>query len=340
MKVSIIILNYNSGKLIEKCVSSVLKTQDMDFEIIVVDNASRDKSHLLCKQKFPSINLVENKTNLGYCEGNNIGIKKAKGEFIVILNPDTEVEPDWLKELMTTYQKNGPGLYQPKIMDGLEENLINNTGNMITLFGFHYSRGRGEEDIGKYEVLETIGYPTGACIFTSKKTLEKLGYFVPFFFAYYDDFSLAWRAAHVGIASYYVPSSVILHLEGYSFKNNPKKFFLNQRNRWYCLLTHYSRKTFYKILPSILVLEIFVIVNSLLKGMFTEKIRSYLDLIKNRDLIKKTYEELESKKHLSDKEIISNFMYKPQFSIISQSDSNKIFDKLQHGLTKLSLLVI
>jgi len=98
--VSIIILNYNAGRLLEECIDSIYHSNYENFEIILVDNDSKDNSHVKCKEKFPLINLLENKKNLGYCEGNNVGIRHAKGEFVIILNPDTIVDPDWIKELL------------------------------------------------------------------------------------------------------------------------------------------------------------------------------------------------------------------------------------------------
>ena len=98
--ISIIILNYNSGNWLTDCVDSLLKTNYKNYEIIVVDNLSVDNSHKICKEKFEQVILIENSENLGYCEGNNVGINKAKGDFLVILNPDTLVEPNWLDELV------------------------------------------------------------------------------------------------------------------------------------------------------------------------------------------------------------------------------------------------
>ena len=109
--VSIIILNYNADQLLLDCVESIMKTNYDNFEIIVVDNASVDGSHKKCKEKFEKIRLIENEKNLGYCGGNNVGIQDAKGDFIVILNPDTTVEPDWLSELVSVYNKCGEALY-------------------------------------------------------------------------------------------------------------------------------------------------------------------------------------------------------------------------------------
>jgi len=102
--VSIIILNYNAGHLLIDCVESILNTHYPNYEVIVVDNASEDNSHTKCKEKFPSIRLIENTENLGYCEGNNVGIRQAKGSFVVILNPDTLAESDWLMHLMSAYK--------------------------------------------------------------------------------------------------------------------------------------------------------------------------------------------------------------------------------------------
>ena len=105
--ISIIILNYNAGELLINCVNSVFNSKYENYEVIVVDNISSDNSHKECKEKFKKIKLIENTENFGYCEGNNIGIRKAKGEFIVILNPDTMVDPYWLDEFLKAHSKFG-----------------------------------------------------------------------------------------------------------------------------------------------------------------------------------------------------------------------------------------
>ena len=171
---SIVVLNYNAGDLLLNCINSIYTTQNQKFEVIVVDNTSTDNSHKKCKEKFPQINLIENKENFGYCEGNNIGIREAKGEFIVILNPDTIVEPNWLDELMRAFLKFGDGMYQPKILATTDHNLILSTGNMVQLFGFGFSRGRGEKDSNQYDNDQKISYASGACLFTSSKIMKSL----------------------------------------------------------------------------------------------------------------------------------------------------------------------
>ena len=134
--VSIIILNYNAGQILLDCFESVIKTNYDNFEIIIVDNASKDKSHRKCKEKFERVRIIENEKNLGYCEGNNVGIKNSKGEFIVILNPDTTVHPDWLNELFCAYNKFGEGLYQPKHLSLSEKNSLHECRKHVKHFWF------------------------------------------------------------------------------------------------------------------------------------------------------------------------------------------------------------
>jgi len=305
--VSIIVLNYNAGDLLVNCIKSLLENNYNNYEIILVDNASKDNSHKKCKEKFNDIKLIENKQNLGYCEGNNVGIKQATGEFIVVLNPDTKVEPNLITELVTAYKKHGEGLYQPKIISLYEENILQSTGNMLHIFGFGFARDKGVSDSVQRNEIEQIGYASGTCLFTSQSVLKKVGLFDPFLFLYHDDLDLGWRAAQLGIKSYYVPMAKILHAESYSLKWSSKKFFWLERNRRYCLLTHYSKDTYKKMLPYLLQVELMVWLFYLTKGFLGAKIKAELEVRKNRRNIMNRYQELESRKIIPDLELIKLF---------------------------------
>ena len=338
--ISIVILNYNAGELIYNCINSVFQTKYENYEVILVDNISTDHSHKKCKESFPDIHLIENKENLGYCEGNNVGIRNASGEFIVILNPDTKVESNWLEELFNAYQKFGEGLYQPKII-AFENNLFESGGNMLQVFGFGYSKGRELQDKGQYDEACEIGYASGACLFTKTDTIKKIGLFDPFIFLYHDDLDLGWRAAQLGIKSFYAPKSKIYHAGSYNYKWSGKKFYWLERNRHYCLLTHYSKKTFYKMLPSIILVEIMMIIFYLSKGFIKMKFSAYKDILKNLNHINKKYHEIENKKIISDSELIKkmpNEIFIPdQFS---NSLSATIFNKTISSLSKIVKIFI
>ncbi len=339
---SIIILNYNAGQLLFDCVESLLETKYQNYEIIIVDNASNDKSYKKCKEKHPQIQIIENEENLGYCEGNNIGIRKAGGEFIVILNPDTLVEPDWLTELFAAYEKNGEGLYQPKFLTTTDHSILMSTGNMIHIFGFGYSRGKGEKDDKKYDKIEVIGYASGTCLFTSANILKKLDMLDSFLFAYHDDLDLGWRAALQGIKSYYVPKSIVYHPpEGFSFKWSSYKFYLLERNRLYCLLTHYSRRTLFKMTPALILVEINIIFFYLTRRMLILKIKASLDIIKNMRHVLKRYSQIQKERKITDKEIIVNFrdeLIVPKE--VANKKSNILFNNFISKISKITRWII
>jgi len=332
--ISIIILNYNAGELLLNCIDSLKKSTYQNIEILVVDNISSDDSHIKCKKQFPDIRLIQNRKNLGYCGGNNVGIKEAKGEFIVILNPDTIVEENWLHEIFNAFNKFGDGLYQPKIISLNESNIIQSTGNMIHAFGFGFARDKGKKVIEKKEEIEKIGYASGTCLFTTKKVLEKVGLLDEFLFLYHDDLDLGWRAAQIGINSYYVPKSKIFHAESYSLKWSAKKFYWLERNRKYCLKTHYSKDTYKKMSFSLMLVDLSVWLFYISKGFLNAKIRAELDILKNKKIIENKYLELEKKKIIPDKELIKKFpdeIFVP--TNVSEQSLNKKFNSL---LTRLS----
>ena len=333
--VSIIVLNYNAGQLLLNCVDSLKKSTYTNLEIIVVDNISSDGSQTKCMEKYPDIKLIQNEKNLGYCGGNNIGIKEANGEFIVILNPDTIVEPNWINELISAYNEFGEGLYQPKILSLNEENIIQSTGNMLHIFGFGFARDKGNKIVDKKEDIEKIGYASGTCLFTSRKVIEKVGLLDEFLFLYHDDLDLGWRAAQIGINSYYVPKSNIFHVESYSLKWSAKKFYWLERNRKYCLLTHYSKDTYKKIRFSLMLVDLFVWAFYFSKGFLGAKIKAELEIWKNKKIIEKKYFELEKKKIVSDKTLIKNFpdkIFVP--TNVSQQSMNQTFNSILARLSK------
>jgi len=338
--ISIIILNYNAGNLLLECVESISNSNYKNLEIIVVDNISKDNSHKICKKKFPDIILIENKKNLGYCGGNNIGIEQANGEFLVILNPDVIVDPNWLNELLIAFRKHGKGLYQPKILATTDNSTLISAGNMIQLFGFGFSRGKGEKDEGQYEKDEEVGYSSGTCLFSSSKIFREIGNFDSYLFAYHDDLDLCWKGKLKGIKSFYIHKSIIYHpLEGYSFKWNSFKFFLMERNRLYCLNKNFSKKTIFKMLPSLILVDIAITLFYLKKGFISEKIKANWDILKNYNQISKNHNLIQKNRIIDDNEIIKKFTNKievPKWVI--EKENNDFLNRIFENLSKITRL--
>jgi GT2 family glycosyltransferase len=336
--ISIIILNYNAGNLLLECVKSIINSNYKKLEIIIVDNVSKDNSHKICKKKFTDIILIENKKNLGYCGGNNIGIEQANGEFLVILNPDVIVESNWLNELLIAFRKYGDGLYQPKILATTDHSIIISAGNMIQLFGFGFARGKGENDKGQYEKDEEVGYASGTCLFSSADIFKEIGNFDSYLFAYHDDLDLCWKGRLKGIRSFYIHKSIIYHpLEGYSFKWNSFKYFLMERNRLYCLKKNFSKKTIFKMLPSLILVDIAVTLFYLKKGFIFEKIKANLNILKNYNTISRNHNLIQQNRIIEDNEIIKKFTNKieiPQW--VLEKENNNSLNKILEKLSKIS----
>ena len=333
--VSIIVLNYNAGELLLNCVESLQKLDYKNTEIIVVDNISTDNSQNECKERFPNIKLIQNNENVGYCGGNNIGMKHAKGEFITILNPDTIVESNLISQLLIAFKENGNGLYQPKILSIDDKRILQSTGNMIHIFGFGFAKDKGKLDEIKDNRNREVGYASGTCLFSSRIIFEKLSYFDEFLFLYHDDLDLGWRAKQIGIKSYFVPSTAIFHAESYSLKWSKKKFYWLERNRKYCLKTHYSKETLNKIKWDLWYTEILVWVFYFSKGYIFAKIQADRDLKQNYEFINKKQNEIENKKVISDVNLIKEFPDRIEVpKDVSEGFQNKIFLNLIEFLSK------
>ena len=305
--VSIIILNFNAGKLLLNCIESLTKLAYQNIELIIVDNVSTDNSQNQCKEKFPQVKLIQNEKNSGYCGGNNVGIKNANGEFIIILNPDTIVESNLIDELLDAYNIHGEGLYQPKILSLEDKTILQSTGNMIHLFGFGFARDKGNQDNNEIKETTKIGYAAGTCLFALKETFLKLKLFDEFLFLYHDDLDIGWRASQKEINSYIVPQTTIYHAESYSLKWSKKKFFWLERNRRYCLMTHYSPNTLKIIKKELWITELLIWAVYFSKGYLTAKIKAELELRKNKKFIIKKQIEIENEKRISDVELIKTF---------------------------------
>ena len=270
---SIIILNYNGAKFLQDCIDSIIRETHSSYEIIVVDNNSPDKSGELFSKKFPEIKFILNKDNLGVPEGLNIGIRNASGDFVVLLNNDLIVMPDWLENFFKAYEKTGDALYQPKSLKFRDPSILDGTGCMINIFGFGFARGKGLKDEGKYSKQEEISYASGTCMFAPRKIFDEIGYFDPTFFAYHEELDLGWRARIFGYRSYYVPQTIIHHYGSVHWKWSPQVFYFLERNRWLVLLKNYSTKTLLKLLPSLIIIEFAMLGFFISKGLFLKKLK-------------------------------------------------------------------
>ena len=334
---SIIILNYNGTNFLEDCIDSIIRETNLPYEIIVVDNNSPDDSGKIFSQKYPDIKFILNKENVGVPEGLNIGIRNATSEFVVLLNNDLIVMPNWLDNFFEAYEKTGDALFQPKSLKFKDPTILDGTGCMINIFGFGFARDKGIPDEGKYNKLEEISYASGTCMFAPKKIFDEIGLFDPNFFAYHEELDLGWRARIFGYASYYVPKTIIHHHGSAHWKWSPQVFYFLERNRWLVLLKNYSMTTLLKLFPSLIIIELFMLGFFISKGLFLKKLKSYVSILRLSNHIRTQRKFINKKRKIDDIQIIHSFCgtlkIPPE---ASDSKLNEKFTKLLLFLCKMT----
>lgn len=228
MKVFVIVLSWNSEEYISKCLDSLQRLAGKP-EIIVVDNASTDASVAFIKKNYPKLKILKNSRNLGYAEGNNVGIRYALdhgADYVWIVNPDVVVAPDCLSAFLAAAQKYpNPGIFTPKIYfaPGYEFHkdryskkeqgkVIWSAGGLMdwaNLIGSH--RGVDEVDIGQYNSDTLTHFATGATIFIRRTVFDQIGLIDPKYYLYYEENDFCQRAKKAGWLIMYIAGAVAWH---------------------------------------------------------------------------------------------------------------------------------
>ncbi|MEK6808712.1 MAG: glycosyltransferase family 2 protein [Nanoarchaeota archaeon] len=301
--VSIVILNYN-GKELSKCLIESIKRIDFPkekLEIIVVDNASRDGSQEFIRKNYPEIKLIENKKNLGFDEGTNVGVRYCNGKYIAILSNDILVDENWLKELVRAIESDEKiGIVEPWVYNKTPEGkyIIDDYGT-TSIFHTHIFRKDVKIDTSEYVRVFTA---TSACLF--RRDIVEL----PFdkdYFAYAEDTYFGWLVRLKGYEIIHVPSSKIYHEGSETIKKlNKNNYFdfLAERNKIMNLLIFYEGKTLLKLLPLLLLFTI--LINLFNIRLLLTRFKVYFWLIKNIRLVRKKRADIQKQRKVPDKDIL------------------------------------
>lgn len=238
MKVSVIIVNYKVKYYLAQCLHSVLKAMDgIDGEIIVVDNDSQDDSIDYARELYPQVTFIENKENLGFSCANNIAIRQSKGEYVLLLNPDTIVNEHLLADciiLLDTHPEIGAtgvrmlnenGTFAPESRRGVPTPFtafckmvgLTSLFPKSRLFGRYYMKYLDEYAATPIDII------SGACMFIRKSVLGECGLLDEDFFMYGEDIDLSYRMLKTGKQNYYLPTR-ILHYKGESTHKNTFRY--------------------------------------------------------------------------------------------------------------------
>jgi len=322
-KVSIIIPNWNGKRFLKMCLSSLDKLTYPNYEIVVVDNGSKDGSREYVKRYFPFVRLIENKENLGYAGGANLGIKNSFGDYVLILNNDVEVEPNFLTILVERLESSSKiACVQPKICTYDNREILDAVGSFLTSSGFLYHFGRLKKaSLSQYNQVREIYSAKGAAMLLRRDVLDRIGLFDDDFFAYFEETDLCHRVWLAGYRVVYEPKAVIYHVvAGTSLKffvGAPMLYF-SLRNRICSFLKNYETFNLIKLLLITLLIYFgmslvylatfkFSLVLAVIKAVFWN-FKNLPKTLKKRKFVQ------EKVRRISDEELFKKTMKNPPIS--------------------------
>lgn len=279
MEVSVIIPNFNGLAYLEGVLSGLERQSMKNFEVILVDNGSTDGSCAFVAAQYSWVHIIELSENFGFSRAVNEGIKAARAPYVLLLNNDTEVEPDFLKEMTEGLQRHKKAFScQAKMIQFHDREKMDDGGNYYCALGWAFAGGKGKAAERYDKEKKIFSSCAGAAIYR-KKIFEKIGYFDDEHFAYLEDLDVGYRARIYGYENWYIPGAVVYHVgSGTSgSRYNQFKIRYSSRNNIYMI---YKNMPFLQIilnLPFLLVGFGMKILFFCLKGYG----REYLAGIKN-----------------------------------------------------------
>jgi len=281
--VTIVIPNYNGKKFVENCLDSLRKQNKTDFKIILVDNNSTDGSRELVQQNYPEVEVLALSSNTGFCGAVNAGIRGSKSKYVILLNNDTEVEPDFVMELEKAMDRH-PRAFScaAKLLQFDQRDLIDDAGNYYNAFGWAYALGKGKADERYKQERKIFSSCAGAAIYR-RDVLEQIGLFDEEHFAYLEDTDIGYRAQIEGYENWFIPSARVYHIGSATSGSTYNQFKIrhSSRNNIYMIAKNMPIAQLILNLPLLIVGFAIKIIFFIMKGFG----REYLAGIKNGFLL-------------------------------------------------------
>lgn len=235
-EISIIIVTFNSARFIHACLDSVFKQDYEDYEVLVIDNGSKDNT-IAVISSYPEIKLIKNKDNLGACLARNQGIRASQGQWVLALDCDVVLERGFLGAIIKAAKNSGDdiGMIQPKVLSEDRSTIFSCGIYLSRILRRFFDIGKGKKDKGQFDAQRQIFGASSAAALYRRKMLEeieeKTGYFDESFFFLVEDVDLSWRAQRAGYKALYVPAAVCFHQGNSSGTDFRLRQYLCFRNR-------------------------------------------------------------------------------------------------------------
>ena len=237
-RLSVVILNWNGRRHLERYLPSVVAHTEGDAEVVVADNGSTDDSLQWLRLNYPDVRVIRLDRNYGFAGGYNRALREVASEYVLLLNSDVEVTAGWWQPLVEVLDtESDVAAVAPKLLADMERTKFEYAGaagGFIDYLGYPFCRGRilsnVEEDRGQYDDRRDIFWASGAAMCCRREVFESLGGFDEDFFAHMEEIDLQWRMQLAGWRIVVEPKSVVYHLGGGTLPASSRKIFLNHRN--------------------------------------------------------------------------------------------------------------
>ena len=211
-EVSVVIPNYNGIAYLDGVLASLEHQTIKDFEVIVVDNGSTDGSTSFIDANYPWVHVIGLSDNFGFSKADNEGIYASRAPYVLLLNNDTEVETDFVEEMLSAIKRHKKAFScSARMIQFFDRDKLDDAGNYYNALGWAFARGKGR-DIHTYEKEEKIFAACAGAAIYRKKIFEKIGYFDEEHFAYLEDTDVGYRARIYGYENWYAPKAKVYHV--------------------------------------------------------------------------------------------------------------------------------
>jgi GT2 family glycosyltransferase len=254
--ISVIIPNWNGQEHLSVCLEALACQTLDDFETIVVDNASVDGSVAFIRQAHPEVQIIELPTNRGFTGACNAGIAQSHGEFIVLLNNDTEADPNWLTAVVDTFARHPEaGIVASKMLLFDHRDVFHTAGDFYRTDGIPGNRGVWQQDCGQFDEETYVFSACGGAAAYRRAMLDEIGVLDEGYFYSCEDVDLAWRAQLAGWRAVYTPDAIVYHKLSATGGGATASFY-DGRNFLYLIAKNYPATLLKKNWPSILAAQI------------------------------------------------------------------------------------
>jgi GT2 family glycosyltransferase len=296
---SVVIVAYESGPALTRCLDSLEPKGDDAHEVVLVNNGSAGPEVAEASAR-DYVELVSPGENLGFAGGANVGARRARGDVLLFLNPDTVVALGAVPALAAALDDRTIGIAMARLRLLDQPELLNSGGNVLHVTGLAWSGsyGRPADEISE---LREVTYPTGAAMAIRADLFHELGGFTDELFMYQEDLELAWRARLRGLRIVLVPEADVYH--DYEYGRNPAKHYLLERNRLIFVLSAYSGRLLVLLGPVLVSTELGMLAFALKEGWARDKVAGWGWCLRRAGWLRRRRRQTQALRRVADREL-------------------------------------